>query len=286
MKGGLSASGYTIVEIMIFLAVSGALFVLAMITINGQQARAAFAQGTRDFQSSMQDLINDVQNGNFPENTNYTCVLGGSGQPQIGNGGGSNQGTHEDCVFLGKVIQFSPNRTALDVYTVVGRRSLPNNQEVTSYAQARPATAPTGQFNERLTIPGGLTVTDVISVDGVVSPNVGGVAFFNALTQYSNNQPTNDNLITVVPMLNATFTSPTETVATMTGKINSLGNAPGGADNFKDPQAVIICLSQGDVARRAALIIGGGGGHTTVDLSIGDIDTRVPNLAGGRRCPA
>ena len=46
--------GYTIVEVMIVLAVSSAMFLIAANFINGKQERTAFSQGSNEMVSQLQ----------------------------------------------------------------------------------------------------------------------------------------------------------------------------------------------------------------------------------------
>ncbi|HSX23561.1 MAG TPA: hypothetical protein VLE74_00460, partial [Candidatus Saccharimonadales bacterium] len=68
MSGGTKPLGYTIVEVMIFLAVSGALLVSALLIFNGRQQRIEFGQSIRDIDSKIRDVLNDVSTGVY----NYT----------------------------------------------------------------------------------------------------------------------------------------------------------------------------------------------------------------------
>ncbi|MBI3624088.1 hypothetical protein HY218_00480, partial [Candidatus Saccharibacteria bacterium] len=63
VRGGNPGNGFTIVESMIFLAVTGTLMLVAFLMINGKQAQAQFATGVRDFNSKIEDIINDISTG-------------------------------------------------------------------------------------------------------------------------------------------------------------------------------------------------------------------------------
>lgn len=55
MKGGKSPLGYTVVEVMIVLAVSGIMFLVAANFINGKQQKTSFANGVNEMASRIQD---------------------------------------------------------------------------------------------------------------------------------------------------------------------------------------------------------------------------------------
>ncbi len=72
-----SDNGYTIVEAMIFLAVSGVLFVSAMAAVSGQQQKTQFYQSIRDLDSNIRDKINEVGSGTFGNSLNLKCRVNG-----------------------------------------------------------------------------------------------------------------------------------------------------------------------------------------------------------------
>lgn len=290
MKGGRTASGYTIVEVMIFLAVSGMLFVLAMLTINGQQARANFTQGTRDFQAAVDDVINDIRNGFFPDpGTNYTCTVSGDNAPTFSGamspGDTGDKGTHDKCTFIGKVMQFTLDESKVTVHTVVGRRiGAKSGGDPQDFHDARPVipnevSAPS--FTEEFNIPGGLVVTAIQAKKGAGDDySVRAVGFFSAFTNSSNpDKPLNNALVQVVPI------RPLGGLQTAPEIINGAYN-PGSwaADYAKDdsfPDAVVICLRQGSGGKIAALIIGDNKSRSATALYVDDAQDAADRAMGG-----
>lgn len=137
MKRSKLSAGYTIVEVMIFLAVSGAMIISANILLTGQQGKTDFAQSVRDFDSALQDISNDVSSG-FPGynfDTGDTCRFNASGQLTI-NPGAPETDSFKRCVFIGKVVQFTSKGYVL--YPVIGRQSLSGGADVLSLADAGP----------------------------------------------------------------------------------------------------------------------------------------------------
>jgi prepilin-type N-terminal cleavage/methylation domain-containing protein len=135
-------SGFTIIEVMIVLVVTGALFVSAAILISGRQNQTAFDQAIHQIQADIQQTVNEVAVGYFPD-TDFSCVASGSG-PSLGSGG-SGQGTNNGCVFLGKVMQFKVHDTDPEQYATYAIAGLQRagNKEVQSLAEAMPkAVAP------------------------------------------------------------------------------------------------------------------------------------------------
>lgn len=146
MKGGTKPQGYTITETLIFLAISSALFVSAVAVFSGQQGKVEFYQSVREFNSKLEDIMNDVSNGyyNYPT-ASYSCTQrindASMPPPDISPIGGGSQGTNGGCIFLGTALQFSPDgdKSKFYTYTIVGRR-LTNDgkQNVSSIAEAKP----------------------------------------------------------------------------------------------------------------------------------------------------
>jgi prepilin-type N-terminal cleavage/methylation domain-containing protein len=125
MLGGKNRQplGYTILEVMIVLAISGVMFLIAATFVNGKQGNTAFKTGVNEMAASLQSIIEQVTDGQYGDTTNF-CHKLGNGDIQINGGGAHDQGTNQDCVFLGKILHFtSPQNTAAyDIYTIAGSR--------------------------------------------------------------------------------------------------------------------------------------------------------------------
>ncbi len=113
--------GYTIVEALIFLAVSGALLISAMALISGKQERTRFANSVDDIGQRLGDIFNDVSTGFYPSADNLKCLDNNPSatasdisitiDPAIA------KGTNSACVFSGKLINF-PSVAPQDNYTI------------------------------------------------------------------------------------------------------------------------------------------------------------------------
>lgn len=119
MLGVGSIFGYTIVEVMIFLAISGALFVSASALISGRQERTMFQQSVNTTSQTLEDILNDVSTGYYPSNNDFKCTNSG-GSPTL-SVGGSQQGTNQGCIFSGKLLSFTttPASPSYSVYTMI-----------------------------------------------------------------------------------------------------------------------------------------------------------------------
>jgi prepilin-type N-terminal cleavage/methylation domain-containing protein len=103
MKGGNAPLGYTIVEVMIVLAVSGVMFVIASTFINGNQARASFYQGVDDLAARIQSAADQVNDGQYSDTELSTCMANAGGIHFAPASASMGQGTNSQCVFLGKL---------------------------------------------------------------------------------------------------------------------------------------------------------------------------------------
>jgi hypothetical protein len=136
MKGGKNRQsfGYTVVEVMIVLAVSGMMFIVAANFINGKQAKTAFNQGVNEMASRLQDTIEQVTDGRYSDIPLNCSVVGSS---LNFSGPTKGQGKNQDCVFLGKIVHF---------YSADGSGQ-PQDYETFSLATARTATTLVGTTN-------------------------------------------------------------------------------------------------------------------------------------------
>ncbi len=170
-KGGSTERkklGFTIVETMIVLAVSGGLFVIAALYINGRQAKTEFQVGIRDAQTKIQQVINEVNSGYYPSST-FSCT--GSTVSNLTLGAfGTGQGQHDNCIFVGKTVVMSGS--TIYVFPLAGNRAL-NKQDVENPIEAHvtaiaPSTANPDAPNivETYTLPNGLAFMGRYTEDG------------------------------------------------------------------------------------------------------------------------
>jgi hypothetical protein len=186
MSGG--TQGYTILETMIFLAVSAFMFIIAASFISGKQAHVEFIQGMSAINSNVQDVINDVNNGYYPSANNFSCTSDDEGDITITSPVSADKGTNLGCIFLGKVIQFSPDSvgSSYDAYTVVGSRLAADGTVVTNFAEAQPKAVDGSVYPVNLTqldtLEDGVQVTKVFS--GPAKTPIVGVGFFGSFGSY------------------------------------------------------------------------------------------------------
>jgi prepilin-type N-terminal cleavage/methylation domain-containing protein len=127
MKGGKRPLGYTIIEVMIVLAISGVMFVIAASFISGKEGSSAFTEGSNEFSSQIQQIISQVADGQYTD-VNLNCIVAIPGDTLTftdSDNDGSLQGTNAACDFLGKFMHFqeSGNKTLYEVFSLAGART-------------------------------------------------------------------------------------------------------------------------------------------------------------------
>lgn len=189
--------GYTIVEVMIFLAVSGLMFVFAATFVSGKQQQVEFRQGMFSINAEVQQVINDVSNGFFPSNNNFNCTASTSSPVvQISyTASATGQGTNLGCTFLGKVIQFGVGGaigSQYNVYTVAGSQyagGASSGSSPTSFSNALPTTIDSNgpgvsgvNFTEKNNFEGGIQDTAMYECDhstNTCDSNTTAIGFFS-----------------------------------------------------------------------------------------------------------
>jgi len=109
----LQKKGFTVVETLIVLAVTGSLFLSTSLLVRGQTEKYRYRDSMILLQQIVQNSIGDVQNGNISAGTS------------IVNGCTGTDGTSSDCVIAGKKITFCNGstcpRTQLKKETIIAK---------------------------------------------------------------------------------------------------------------------------------------------------------------------
>jgi prepilin-type N-terminal cleavage/methylation domain-containing protein len=279
--------GFTIVETMIVLAVTGMLFLLAVMAVGGRQNETEFQQAINDVQSSLQQTITQVNSGDFQEANNITCKeLGGRVDISLSGGSTATEGTNTNCVFVGKVLQFV-NKTGSDPqqyisYPVAGLRTDSSGQICTDIACAAPvAVAPDNGTDKSFPSDGvatylknGLSISYMHFVNGSTT-NIGAFGIMSSLgneagaqqfylapisgTNFKYDPQNSSDMQTAVQDINSNLQS------SYTTAINST------ASNY----SVQVCLASGTTNQSGLVTIGGTGG---------DLNSITTTIYNGKNC--
>lgn len=272
LKNRLASSrGYTIIEVMIFLAVSGFMFILAAVFINGKQAQVVYQQSMQAAGATLTNVINNVANGEYqPLPDNVMCVVSGSGTPQfqVNNGDQSSQGSNGGCLFMGKVLQFgtSSDLTNYKTYTVAGRQFAAGNsnlEPVQTFANAMPLVAegsnPQFDLTESDALEQGLNFDSAYECDVTCSGSnltqIGGVGFFGSFGSYSasaaGSQSSGAQTVSILAM---------PVTSDMANTIDHL-NTTGDNNALTSQQYIVLCFKLGN--KPGSVQIGGQNGQQT-----------------------
>ena len=137
MKGGTTKSlGFTLIETLIVLAVTSAMFVTAAIYVAGRQNKIMFTDAIQDVRARILQVSNEVAAGYYPSMNNFTCtVFVNNIEIAAGN---TQQGANNDCTFLGKSIVFGVDgdKEAYRIENLVGKRVNSDNSEPVDLKEA------------------------------------------------------------------------------------------------------------------------------------------------------
>lgn len=277
--------GYTIVETLIFLAVSAAMFVSVMLLVNGQQQRTEFVQAVRTFESEMQDIANDVSTGfaAYPFSPGQSCKVNGSGAVTID---ASAVGSQQRCIFVGRAIQFMPagaTGQTYKIYSIVGKQRVSaGGREVASLAEAAPvALAPgTGprsgipDLSQTKSLGGAARIGKVSYQQGATTTTVGAFGFFTTFQTYTGSTISASSIhVDTAPVagtaLSQSTSSVVDRIAAHTGASPTLTPLnPGGG--------VTVCLLSNATNQYALIRLGG---NSTGNLAV------TTSIETGNACP-
>ncbi len=273
MSGPRKPQGYTIVEVMIFLAVSGALLVSAMLLVNGQQQRTEFSQSSRDIEASLRDIMNDVSTGYYVNNGTFSCNASPSG-PNL-TSLATEQGTNKGCILVGRAVQFSPDGDSYNyqVYSIAGlRQKLAGTSvvEVSSLDDAKPVLIAPRTTNTSVPddsqvfpVPAGLKTGRVYYDNGSGEIDTGLVGFITGFGQSDAAGNLTSGSIKGVDLLavnGTTDDTPEQVAEQFTVQAQRVVNPLNG---------VAICFEGEGVSQYALIKLGGNARRLTTELIIG-----------------
>ena len=261
-------NGFTIVEVLIVLAVTGLLFVSAATVISGKQNQTAFNQAIQQIEGQIQQTMNEVSTGYYPNAANFQCSASAGGPTIVA--GANSQGTNSGCIFVGKVMQFkvaNTNPEQFETYAVAGlQQQGGSGPDVQSLLDAKPTVVPTSSVAGRLQ--SGLTTVRMTYKNGGPDVPIGAVAFTSSFATYSQGSIVSGsqqlNVVPVIPKvgnpgLGGTIAQGTQDINTDLVNADSLINPSGG---------VSICFKSGGTNQSALITIGGSSQPLAVTLAI------------------
>ncbi len=187
--------GFTIVEVMIFLAVSGIMFLVAATFISGKEGQAEYTQGMNYTAADIRTIINNVANGNYNiPSSGLSCTVGFRGVNVTKSAPSSSIGT-PGCSLIGQAMVPGVGGNSYGLYTFAGCQFSPCSSGVnglaypTSFAQEQP-TIVSFMTKPNIGWPGGLILKKMLYVKqgSATSPEVinNAIGFMGSLPDVNN----------------------------------------------------------------------------------------------------
>jgi hypothetical protein len=262
--------GYTIVEVMVFLAVTTALFVMIAGTFSRRQAGTEFSIAARDMESRLQDIANDVSTGFYNNPGNFRCRVSG-GAPVIDTVEANEQGTNDDCIFIGRVAQFDLNvgdGKQYNIYSVVGARQT-SGRDVENFDEARPRAIANPvspvDLTESQQLSPGLVVRSMYAQYGANRQRIRAVGFFTSFGSGSAATDPSSLSVNIVPLGFGTPNTKDAIVNAVSGISNGYFSLVG-----NPPDGVVVCMDGDATNQHAILKLGGNERQLATDLTIGE----------------
>jgi type II secretory pathway pseudopilin PulG len=277
-------NGFTIVETMVVLTVTGALFVAIAASLTGRQNAAEFTHSIQSVQSQLQQVINQVPDGNFPDK-NVSCASGGS---SLVFSGGGNQGTNSECLFLGKVIQFHVHNAGgltteqYQVYTIAGLNT--QGTAASPFAAAKPTVVQVGSnianYSTAISLEYGLQVVWMRSNNNLscfaLSCSIGAVGFLMEPGQAGNTGTGYSSGAQQVDLIPIRTTGLNQDLSTTVIKIQDSTTGSGGLQDvnlltvapINPTSGVQICFASGTTNQSGLVTIGSTGRQLAVKLNV------------------
>jgi hypothetical protein len=255
---------------MIFLAVSAALMVVAMIAFQGQQGKTDFQASAREMESRLQDTINDVSTGFYSRPGDFGCTASAAGP--VFNANSNQQGTNEDCIFIGRVAHFdlaSGGGDQYNVYSVAGLRTTGSGvtkREAQGFTDAKPEAVVTPRdMTEYETLPSGLEFGTMFYQQNAVITPIDAVGFFSSFSSYNGTSLNPGSIsVNVQPIIGGGAGSSTQPV--LEANIAALTDASAAIQNPN--RGVVICMNSTQTNQYAKFTIGGFDRQLSTNLEI------------------
>ncbi len=117
MSARVYPRGFTIVEVLIVLAISGVIMAATIPFISGKQSSTQYTVGINQLQAQISSVINNISTGNIPVAGSYVCKESSSTINITSSDGSNNTGA---CQFIGEAIYFQKN--SMKVIPIIGLR--------------------------------------------------------------------------------------------------------------------------------------------------------------------
>ncbi len=259
------------VETLIYMAVSTAIFASSAAIVGDHQARTDFNYGIQELSSQLRAIINDVSTGYYENRGNVSCNNpGGGSKPNI-NPGTDAQGSSNDCIFVGRILHFRPDSASSGigtdqvyrVYTAVGVRTAGDgDQDVERIEDSEPTiirNSDVAGMVQEYTIPNGIQLRSARNTG--TGSKAYAIGLFTNFAKYAdlnqNSFETNARNVGLIPF-NISESAGENAVETQVAGVTSL--------DYDNGNGMELCLEARGY--RGTIIIGGNNSNLGEDLLI------------------
>lgn len=249
---GSRQAGFTIIEITLFMAITGLLFTIAMLGIGNSIRTVRFTDSGRSLETYVQKQYDDIVNGLNDRSDQVSCAGGTVDTTTPQNVGTSN------CVVMGRLLQFKQGSDTVTNYPVIGTEPANVNYSLTD-DQLIAAFSP-----------------KAITTTGVTTYTVPWAAPFTGFKRLNDNSATNAVLL---------IRSPSSTrIVSYTFKVAGSAPSPAEVTNaVNDPnsrsQTTNLCIKNYDLqGPPAKLVISGGANQSAASIKFDATDTDCNGL--------
>lgn len=121
----VKSRGFTIIEVILFLGISGAMFAALIVGMNGTITQQRYRESVRSYAAFLQQQFSEVESTHITRTNELKCALGDDGRAVVSDRqqGGDIPGSPSDnpaCVMLGRAIDVTNGGLSIRVLPVVG----------------------------------------------------------------------------------------------------------------------------------------------------------------------
>lgn len=261
-------SGFTILETIIVLTVTIALLGSTLALFQQRVPRTQFIKAVNELNTQITDVASQVAAGNYPTSNNFSCDVDVNGVPVLYSGT-SEQGTNQNCIFIGQAIKFGKTGSAscelssvecddIKVFTVFGNRTGDD------LVGAKPRIS-NSYANQSYKNGFGLSVTKI-------KPNNASLDVYSGVAytlSFGSGEVAGNRIgpsqVAINPIGGATNLNNSDLVF-----VDGFNEVPPNPSPIiaAVPQGILVCLKSGTTDQRAVIILGADGNPSSVEMVI------------------
>jgi len=226
----LTEAGFTIVETLIVLAISGLMVALAISSMDGSQQQTEFNTGVDTLTSELNQQLSSVNDGNYLPLGQVNCTTNGGTTPVFG--GVTANGS---CTIVGEIIAFNTGSSpqSFTVLPVIGRNYVSGS---TTLATDITETIPqiSSLYDQVVDMPFALTLDSNYSGATIAPGKLGALGVFSFTSFEGGTSVSSGNLnsgSSHIELFAIPGSSTTESISKLTSSINGNGVAGNGLVN-------------------------------------------------------